>query len=63
MVLGHEEKYPVVITKYHDVSKEINPYVFTEILFEKLEKTDMIVSSILPSIDEMSPFCLKMNIA
>lgn len=40
-----KKKYPVVLQEYHNYTKNINPYVFTEILFEKMDASDTIVSS------------------
>lgn len=39
------KQYPVILNEYHDDSKKINPYVFTEQLFEELSKEDTIVCS------------------
>lgn len=37
------EKYPVVLPSYHDSDRNINPYVFVDILFSKLNSDDKIV--------------------
>lgn len=37
------EKYPVVLPSYHDPDRNINPYVFADILFSKLNSDDKIV--------------------
>ncbi len=37
------EKYPVVLPEYHNENKLINPYVFIDKLFEKLNKDDKII--------------------
>ncbi|MCD7746085.1 MAG: thiamine pyrophosphate-binding protein [Lachnospiraceae bacterium] len=39
------EKYPVVPASYHHADGAINPYVFTEKMFEHLDAEDTIVSS------------------
>lgn len=40
-----KKKYPVVIESYHNNSKKINPYIFTEKMYEKLSDRDTIVCS------------------
>lgn len=37
------EKYPVVLPSYHDPDRNINPYVFADILFSKLNSDDKII--------------------
>lgn len=37
------EKYPSVLPEYHKDTAPINPYVFMEILFEKLKENDRII--------------------
>ncbi len=39
------KKYPVVLPEYHDDLKNINPYVFTQMLYSKLKHDDTIVCS------------------
>lgn len=39
------KKYPVVLPEYHNDTRNINPYVFTKLLYDNLEKEDTIVCS------------------
>ncbi len=39
------KSYPVVLKEYHNFSKNINPYVFTEILFKHMDNQDTMVCS------------------
>jgi len=40
---GWRERYPVVLPEYREKSEPVNPYVFVEKLFERLEDDDIIV--------------------
>lgn len=40
-----KERYPVVLTEYHDNKNHVNPYVFCDTLSEYLDERDVIVSS------------------
>lgn len=37
------EQYPVVLEKYHDSNNRLNPYVFIDVLFEKLNAADRVI--------------------
>ena len=39
-----KKKYPTVDKKYYDEKKNVNPYVFIEVLSKKLSKTDTIIA-------------------
>ena len=39
-----KKKYPTVDKKYYDDKKNVNPYVFIEVLSKKLSKTDTIIA-------------------
>lgn len=39
------DRFPVVRPEYHDMSRRVNPYVFTDILFRLLSERDIIVCS------------------
>lgn len=39
------KKYPVLLPSYHDINKNINPYVFIDRLFDKLSVSDTIVTA------------------
>lgn len=40
-----KNKYPVVLPEYHNNEKNVNPYVFTEKMFDALDRDDTIVCS------------------